>query len=125
LDKRESGRMRLREKGQKPWSVMSAMGTMEAGLSLGILAWAANFRLDRWSAQPFVLLLYAALTGALVGTLAIGRARREDSKAWDGLGALRRLTWFALAVCFSWIWLPQSEHVVGWWIRQVSMFRFR
>lgn len=49
----------------------------------------------------------------------------ELEPLWDFARLLRWILWCAVLVMAAWFWLPQASTLVGWWQRQVTVFRFR
>ncbi len=108
----------------KPISHWVACCAPLVGLAaLGYLLWALRFRLDLWPAWRFVILVWIAVASALLGTGAAFRAAALTRELVP-LRWARTLVWIAVTLILLWAWFPPMERLVGWWIRQVTMFRF-
>jgi hypothetical protein len=98
-----------------------------AGLgSAAALVWALSTRLQEWSARSFVLLFYAGLLCAVVSqiTAQLLRRQRQDPLP-DVIGQLRGILTLLAVVGALWVWTPTLlEPIVGWCLRQVSVWRF-
>lgn len=89
-----------------------------------LLIWGLSARLDRWDIREYVLLIYTVAACTVGSSLVAWRLVKMGTREVVPLGALRWLLWAVVVITFFWVWFPPVERFVGWWIRQVTMFRF-
>jgi len=98
-----------------------------AGLAcLAALVWAAIERSDRWSAPPFVALLYGLWLSVAAFFVACALAHRKNAGALPA--AARELGFFVSLIALLtalWVFSPWLEPLVGWCVRKSSNLRFR
>ena len=98
------------------------------GFGLGAwLVWAFAARHDDWNAWSFALLFYGGVICTVAAHVAALLARRRGETAPPEFATeLRRALSAVVLVAVLWVWCkPVMEPVVGWWMRQSSMWRFR
>ena len=96
--------------------------TVLGAACLVVLGWGLRVRLDAWAAWQFVLPIWLAAASAVAGTVCARFASRAGSR--PPLRGLRILVWVLVGITLLWSWFPPAERLVGWWVRQVTMFRF-
>lgn len=114
----------LAASGSHPrWRLPALAAPILGGACFATLIWALNLRLDRWDASAFVLLIYGSALSAVVGSVAAWK-QRNDPPLPESIEALRQMLWLAVVIAFLWVWVPPVQDLVGWAMRQASMFRF-
>ena len=98
-----------------------------AALFVGSLFWAVGYRLDYWEVQPFILLLYGGMASVAAAHAATRLSRsRSELPLPAHVAELRGVMTLVVVVIALWVWCnPVMHPVVGWCVRQVSMWRFQ
>ncbi len=103
--------------------VAAAVLPIAGVLCLGYLVWGLRFRLNTWAAWHFVVPIWVAAAAAVAGSVS-ARVVSRHTPGRAPLRGLRALLWSLLLIVFLWAWFPPAERLVGWWVRQLTMFRF-
>jgi hypothetical protein len=104
-----------------------AIGAPFVGLGLSaVLVWAMATVRDDWDVWVMVALFYGALASAFLAQVAaflMTRARQAPAPAWAR--ALGSILSAGVAIAVLWVWCAPLMHpIVGWGVRQVSVWRF-
>jgi uncharacterized membrane protein YoaK (UPF0700 family) len=96
-----------------------------AGLA-GWLGWGLMHQRNYWAASDFVLLFYGTLLCVAAAQVASAVLRRRGMQPPPPL--VRELL-FLLSACalvaVLWVWCtPVLQPVVGWWTRQITIWKF-
>jgi len=109
--------------------ILLAMATGSPLVCLGLsvwLVWAMATVRDEWDVWIMVALFYGALASAVaahVSAFLLTRSGQAPPPAWAR--AVRSILSAWVAVTALWVWCAPLMHpIVGWGVRQVSVWRF-
>jgi hypothetical protein len=108
----------------RTWAAIAWIATLAGVGCVYTLLWAIEARMTRWEMRPFALLIYGAAASAVVASVAAHWGARLGAPSLEYVENIRRLLWIAVVVLLLWVWFPPADAIVGWWERQVSVFRF-
>lgn len=82
---------------------------------------------DNWPASYFVLLVYSIFINTIIATTIHFYIKKTEKKTLEvkiGVNAWLIWLWIANILLFSWIFIPQSKDIVGWFIRKLTVLWF-